>query len=195
MRTLEISTFLYQTAPPEIRLAIFHLLQKVWPDDLSATLEQIPAAHNPKLGAQSFCCWEEGKLVGYAAVLQTEIIKAGNPFFIGGLSCVCTDPDYQKRGIGKKVVQTATHWMRAQKNIDFGVFTCDPSLCAFYDEAGGWALYPDVCLIESHRPDALRSDKLGVAVMMQLFSQKAKASQSILSKGELCLDFPSGEFL
>ena len=73
--------------------------------------------------------------------------------------------------------------------------SCDPPLASFYARAGAWAVVKDVVLIGSRDVGALRSDLLGKAVLMRLFSAKARAAASTLSHAMIDLDLPVGHFL
>ena len=113
---------------------------------------------------------------------------------MAGLSCVATDPNFQARGFGLRTVAAATRWIE-QSPVDFGIFTCDPPLAYFYARAGAWPVVKDVVLIGSRDDGALRSDLLGKAVLMRLFSAKARAAASTLSHTVIDLGLPVGHFL
>lgn len=95
-------------------------------------------------------------------------------FNIAGLSCVTTDSDYRGQGIGLQTVAAATQWIREQSDIDFGIFTCEPSLADFYKRAVAWSVVPDITLICSKDEETLSSKKLGVVVLMRFFQKNPR---------------------
>ncbi len=153
-----------------------------------------PMQHDPALNALSFYASECGVVVSYAAVIRKTIQHGTQTYTLGGLSWVATDPDYRRSGFGTRTVSAATRWMESN-NFDLGLFTCDPPLASFYARAGDWPVVEDVVVIGSRDADALRSDTLGKVVLMRLFSEKARATASMLRGTTIDLDLPIGKFL
>ena len=189
--TSDIYTQKYDDAPEALRREIAEMLRQIWPDVL-ADSERI---HPLELAAHSFFCRIEGKLAAYTAVVQKDIVHAGVPFRLAGLSCVATLPEYRKLGLGACLVRTATDWMVQKKQLDFGIFTCQPELTRFYGNSGGWQVNPNVTLIGNAQQDALNSKTLSVAVLQRIFSDHARKYKALLTLGLINLDFPDGEFL
>jgi len=152
-----------------------------------------PALHDQSLNAQSFIIRDGERVVSYAGVVKKTIVHAGQVFSVSGLSCVATDPDFQRCGLGTRIVAAATRYME-ETDIDFGIFTCAPELAPLYVEAGLWSVVPTVVLIGSRDAGALTSTSLGVVVLMRLFSERAIAASSTLLNGTIDLDLPPGEF-
>lgn len=193
--TTILQSFYYNQAPDTLQREIAVMLHQVWPDACPMPGATIPEAHDKELNARSFYSYIDGKLVSYAGVVHKTIKHDGQTFNIAGLSCVATDPEYQGQGLGLRTVAAATQWIEKQRDIDFGIFTCKPSLASFYNRAGAWPVVPDVVLIGSRDEGALSSESLDVVVLMRLFSEKAKAYESILRHTTINLDFPDGQFL
>jgi len=146
------------------------------------------------LDALSFYLVAHGRVVSYAAVVHKQIRHGDATFWIAGLSCVATDPDYQGRGLGSRIVGAATRCIE-HSTTDIGIFTCDPPLAAFYARAGAWPVAPDVVLIGSRHDGALSSVSLRKVVLMRLFSAKAQAAVGQLRQTTIDLDLPLGQFL
>lgn len=127
--------------------------------------------------------------------MQKTIKHEGQTFNIAGLSCVATDPDYRYQGLGLRTVVAATQWIEKQSDIDFGIFTCSPSLANFYHNSGAWTVVEDMVLIGSRDEGALSSQSIDVVVLVRLFSEKAKAQDSLLRHSTISLDLPVGHFL
>lgn len=193
MCQIKIESLPYNMAPIALRKDIAQLLNTVWPEPCGQG--EIPVTHREELFAQSFYCYFGNLLVGYAAVVYKRIFHCGHDFMIAGLSCVATHPDYRGCGIGQKVVSAATQYMERDDRIDFGIFTCHPDLVSFYQKAGDWDICHDVVLIGSHDPEAISSKSLNVAVLLRLFSAKAKCNEALFYSEPISLDFPKGEFL
>lgn len=185
----------YNQASDALRSEIAVMLQRVWPDSDPLPEGKIPETHLKEFNVHSFYSYIDEKLVSYAGVVRKTIHHKGQPFNIAGLSCVATDPDYHGQGLGLHTVTAATEWIEKQSDIDFGIFTCKPSLAPFYNRAGSWPVIPDVVLIGREDENALSSASLEVAVLMRLFSKKANSHKSILRHTTIILDFPVGQFL
>lgn len=185
----------YNQAPDTLQREIAVMLHRVWPDACPMPGVTIPEAHDKELNARSFYSYIDGKLVSYAGVVHKTIKHDGQTFNIAGLSCVATDPEYRGYGFGLRTVAAATQWIEKQRDIDFGIFTCKPSLASFYNRAGAWPVLPDVVLIGSQDEGALSSESLDVIVLMRLFSEKSRDYESILRHTTINLDFPEGQFL
>jgi len=153
----------------------------------------IPPLHDPRLGARSFFIRLDGRIVSYAAVVTTTIQHGGRAFTASGLSCVATDPDYQRRGLATLIVAAATSHL-AHSGIDIGIFTCAPALVPLYQQAGGWQPAPAVVLIGSADPGALTSESLGVVVLLRLCSAQARAASATLRDATIDLGLPVGQF-
>ncbi|NBF08144.1 GNAT family N-acetyltransferase [Pseudomonas sp. Fl4BN1] len=151
--------------------------------------------HRKELNARSFYCYMDKKLVGYAAIIQTTIKIGDEEFHVAGPTCVATSPNYCGRGIGTELVKQATIWLEKQPQIDFGMFTCKPSLVPFYSRASGWKVAPNVIVVGSLEAGALTSTSLDCAVLMRLFSKKATSLMPLPSNMTINLNFPVGEFM
>lgn len=194
MMTDIVQSNYYNEASDTLRREIAVILHRVWPDVSPIPGETIPTAHEAVLNARSFYSYVDGQLVSYAGVVRKTIKHRDQTFNIAGLSCVATDPDYQGRGLGLRTVAAATRWIE-QSDTDFGIFTCKPSLAYFYERAGAWPVVPDVALIGSRDEGALSSESLQVAVLMRLFSAKARTYESMLRHTTIDLGLPVGHFL
>jgi len=182
----------YNTAAVNLRREIATLQDLAYgPSDPPANDDS--PLHDPSLDAQSFIIRLHGRLVSYAGVVTKTIQYDGQSFTISGLSCVATDPGFQRRGLASLVVAAATSYM-AGNGVDVGVFTCAPELVQLYSAAGAWMVAPDVLLVGSRDTDALTSASLGVVVLMRLFSAKTQAAATALLHGTIDLDLPLGQF-
>jgi ribosomal protein S18 acetylase RimI-like enzyme len=160
-----------------------------WSDESGGVLP----LHDPALDAHSFFIRLDGKVVSYAAVVTKTIRHGDETFRASGLSCVATDPDFQRRGLAARVVAAATRHIETSGG-DLGVFTCVPELAPLYEAAGSWPVAPDVVLVVNREPGALSSVSLGVVVLLRLFSEKARTPSGALLHGTIDLDLPVGGF-
>jgi GNAT superfamily N-acetyltransferase len=190
----EIHAIPYNRAGDPLRRAIAMLQHRVAPTVNPPPGDPIPPEHDPLLDALSFYLAAEGRVVSYAAVVHKQIKHGDETFWIAGLSCVATDPDYQGRGLGSRSVGAATRYIE-HSTIDIGIFTCDPPLAGFYARAGAWPIVPDVILIGSHHDGALSSVSLRKVVLMRLFSARARVAADRLRQTTINLDLPLGQFL
>lgn len=194
-RKMETNIFCtdYNQADEALKWEIAVLLDKIWPDS-ELRKGNLTPTHRPALNARSFCLRGGEKLLGYAAVVQQSIRLGKTIFTVAGLSCVAVDPDWQGQRIGQRIVRSATEWIKNQPQIDFGIFTCHPSLSGFYQQAGGWQVQPQAVLLGSQEPGGLSSVSLGVDVLMLPFSHKATQNWDWIRRSEICLSLPVGDF-
>ena len=193
--TTTVQSIYYNHASDTLKREINALLNQVWPDDSSMPGTTIPETHDKELNARSFYSYIDGKLVSYAGVVHKTIQHDEQTYNIAGLSCVATDPKYQGQGLGLRTVAAATKWIEKQRDIDFGIFTCQPTLASFYNHSGSWPVVQDVVLIGNMNEGALSSESLDVVVLMRLLSEKAKTYESTLRHSTINLEFPDGQFL
>lgn len=190
----EIHAIPYNRACDALRRDIALLQHRVAPIAGPPPADPIPPEHDPMLDALSFYLMADGRVVSYAAVVHKQIEHEDETFWIAGLSCVATDPDYQGRGLGSRAVGAATRYIE-HSTIDIGIFTCDPPLAGFYARAGAWPVAPGVILIGSYHEGALSSISLRKVVLMRLFSAKAQGAAARLRQTTINLDLPLGQFL
>ena len=190
----EIHAIPYNRAHEPLRRDIALLQYRAAPTAGPPPSDPIPPEHDPVLEALSFYLMAENRVVSYAAVVHKQIAHGDDTFWIAGLSCVATDPDYQGRGLGTRTVGAATRYIE-HSTIDIGIFTCDPPLARFYARAGAWPVAPEVILIGSRHAEALNSVSLQKVVLMRLFSAKAQAAANQLRRTTINLDLPVGQFL
>ncbi|KVO62369.1 acetyltransferase [Burkholderia ubonensis] len=184
----------YGWASDALRHAFAELQCRVYPEPESSGAPADVVLHDPSFDCLSFYICIADRVVSYAAAARKTIMHAGATFEIAGLSCVMTDPVWQGRGLGLRTVAAATRCM-ARSNLDIGIFTCDPHLAHFYAQAGKWEVARNVVVIGSRDERALRSDALGKAVLMRLFSARAIAAATTLDHATIDLDLPVGQFL
>jgi predicted N-acetyltransferase YhbS len=190
----EIHAIPYNRACATLRRDIALLQHRVASTAEPPPVDPIPPEHDPLLDALSFYLIADSRVVSYAAVVYKPITHGDETFWIAGLSCVATDPEYQGRGLGSRTVGAATRSI-AQSTTDIGIFTCDPPLARFYTRAGAWPVVPDVILMGSRHDSALSSVSLQKVVLMRLFSEKAQAAAAQLRQTTINLDLPVGQFL
>jgi GNAT superfamily N-acetyltransferase len=184
----------YSRAGEALRREIAWLQHRAAPELSPPPGNSIAPEHDPALDALSFYLRLDERVVSYAAVVHVPIVHASEPYLVAGLSCVATDPAYQRRGLGSRVVAAATRAI-LDSTADIGLFTCDPPLVAFYARAGDWRPAPGIILLGNRLPGALSSTTLGKAVLMRLVSARAQAAAASLETATISLDLPSGQFL
>lgn len=171
------------------------LFHRVWPTTCPSPHQKATYAHHPALKVQSFALYFEGRLISYTGIVQQTVTFKGEAFKIAGLSAVATDPDFQGQGWGSFIIARANEWLEKQETIDFGLFTCAPSLLPFYQQVGHWILAPHLRLIGNDEKKALTSDALDVQVLVSPYSEKAKKEKLPQQQGTINLHLPQGDFL
>lgn len=165
------------------------LLLSVWEDIDTSEI------HSEEMDAVSFCAVENNRYIGYAGVVSWDISVQDETFKMCGLSCVCTHPQYRRKGVGSALVKAATEWVIRSGNSDIGLFTCSYEHTPFYESIGLWKQCPGLVLKESDREGAYRSDHLRVNVFKLLISQKAALHADYFEDTTILLNFPNGKFI
>lgn len=190
---MEVSTAPYQELPQALRREINVMLHLAYQCEGEADLDE--TLHRAELDAQSFCLLDgDGRVAAYAAVLGKSIAQQGQAYALGSLSCVATHPAMRGRGLGARAVKAASDWLRDCGRYDIAAFSCDAGLLPFYRAAAGWEA-ADVVLLANGDENALRSDMLGKAVVLELLSGRAQAAAASFQGAEIDLDLPPGEFI
>lgn len=183
----------YHRAGDALRRSIAWLQHRVYPHVIPPPTDPIPPEHDPALDALSFYLIRDQRVVSYAAVVYAPIVHDDQAYLVAGLSCVATDPDYQRRGLGSRVIDVATRAI-LDGTADLGLFTCDPPLHEFYARAG-WRAAPGITLLGNRQPGALSSATLSKTVMLRLISPRARANAASLETATIDLGLPAGQFL
>ena len=117
---------------------------------------------------------EDKLIISYARIIWMSIIHLGETYKIYGLGDVFTFPASRNKGFGKKVVSSATNYIRADSDADVALLLTEPKLENFYQQSG-WEYIPDLRLLTGEqRKLKLNSD----FAMMMFLSQKAQHNRT-----------------
>ena len=95
------------------------LAQRVWPRDYNADLAQQALRRTLNITA-----WDGDKLVGCVRILS-------DGYFFGTISEILVDPAYQRRGIGRRLMELA--WEHAPTSLFLGA---QPGNEGFFEKMG-----------------------------------------------------------
>jgi len=115
----------------------------------------------------------EGRVVSALDILSKDVHHRGDVYAASGLSTVVTDCAQRGRGFGHHLVQAAYEEI-GRRGADLGLFTCDPLLQPFYEEAG-WRTLNGTVLIGGTPDHSLRSDHEGKITMGHFYSTHARS--------------------
>jgi hypothetical protein len=93
----EIHAIPYNRTCATLRRDIALLQHRVASTAEPPPVDPISPEHDPLLDALSFYLIADSRVVSYAAVVYKPITHGDETFWIAGLSCVATDPEYQGR--------------------------------------------------------------------------------------------------
>lgn len=186
---MDIKEFRYNNASEVNVCLINDLFSDVWGD---VNAKEI---HPKEMDAMSFCAMSGNKCIGYVGVISWDIKVQEEIFKMCGLSCVCTHPQFRKRGVATQLVKRATEWILQCNNFDIGLFTCSYQNTPFYENIGLWEIDPGVILKESSREGAYISNLLHLNVFKLLISQKSKSYADYFENTTILLNFPEGRFI
>jgi GNAT superfamily N-acetyltransferase len=179
-----------QNCPIDIRAQIMDLLQTEWPNTFKNNQEDWPT-ESAELNPISILLMDDGQVISHAVVLRKSIKHCEEYYLAFGLGSVVTKRSYRHKGYGHRIVQSATQYIREQ-NADIGVFTCDPQLQNFYANAG-WQVSMNSPLVGGTIEKPFRSDKLGKITLIQLFSDRVKASRSKIASAPIIIELGEGK--
>ena len=164
--------------PTELRKQVLRLHREVWPD-------ANPHNHDPALRPLSMLLLQEGRVLTALDILSKDVHHRGDVYAASGLSAVVTDPAQRGRGFGRHLVHAALEEI-GRRRADLGLFTCDPPLRRFYEEAG-WGILIGTVLIGGTRDQPLPSDREGKITMGHFYSLRARrhAQEFIRARIEL----------
>ncbi|BEV71114.1 MULTISPECIES: GNAT family N-acetyltransferase [unclassified Paludibacterium] len=189
--SLHWHTLAYADTDPQQRQRIHQLLDLVWPAEPAIPSVEQPA-HDLSLAPRCILGCQDENYIAYAAILSKPVHDQQHRWLASGLSCVCVHPAHRQSGIGQQLLQQAWQSLR-RSSADFCVFTCDPPLKRFYEQAG-WQAMPGLILRGGRQTGALDSLSSGKTVLLRPISDKAHQSMARFASGELDLDLPLGQF-
>ena len=99
--------------------AFLKLVEKVWPGNYNEERagESLKKTHN-------ITAWHKNELIGCVRLLS-------DGYFFSTITEILVDPIYQKRGVGKKLMELA--YQESPSNLSFGV---QPGNEAFFEKLG-----------------------------------------------------------
>lgn len=170
---MEPVTFADETLPADLKRQILAAHRREWPegfDPRQPPRDRIqPARYRPL----HFLLVERDLLVSYVGVVRTTLTHAGETYRTYGLSGVCTEPAFRRRGHGRNLVDAATDHIRGS-DADIGLFSCPPARRGFY-AAAGWTPMDDSPLFGGPKGDPRPSGEL---TMMGFFSDQGKRGKA-----------------
>ena len=157
MTDLRVEVFPEAAVPLALRLQMVALQDQAWPVQQPT---HPPPWHDPALSPVSMLLVSEERVLAALDILHKDIEHAGERWAAAGLSAVVTDVAERRHGYGSRLVIAARERIAAS-GADIGLFTCAPSLQAFYERAG-WEHLPGTVLIGGTPENPFPSDALGI---------------------------------
>ena len=89
----------------------------------------------------------EGKIVASLGIVDRDATAGGLPVRLGGIGGVSTHPEWQRRGLGSALIQSANAFLQDELKVDFGLLVCSEKRSHFY--AGlGWQVVKGPLLVD-----------------------------------------------
>jgi GNAT superfamily N-acetyltransferase len=165
----------------ELAAQIAELERDAWPtgNEASRTL------HDPALAPEFMVLVEGEQVLASLALLHKQVQHVGRQFHGVGLSAVTTRALVRGRGYGHRLIADAREHLAASA-VDFGIFTCDRPLRAFYERAG-WRQLPGTVLVGGTRAAPFRSDRpeFDKVTMGDFFSAGARAVRASFVRADV----------
>jgi aminoglycoside 2'-N-acetyltransferase I len=169
-----IAIFAAADTPAEYRTQIDAMECDAWPSDPA---NSTTGGHDPRLNPTTVVLVADTTVMAALTILSKTLVHAGDEYRAGGLSAVVTLRSARRQGHGARLVETVRGLM-SDHGFDLGLFTCDRSLCSFYERAG-WEVLPDTVVVGG-TPDApFPSDQPGFdkVAFGGFFSDRARADR------------------
>lgn len=180
-RSLVTRTVAQEDLPPALAAQVIELEQQAWPAGDAETR----LLHDPALTPEFVILMDDEQVVASLALLHKDVRHAGQQFHAVGLSAVTTRALVRGRGYGHRLVADAREHLAASA-VDFGIFTCDRPLRAFYERAG-WRQLPGTVLVGGTRAAPFRSDRpeFDKVTMGDFFSAGARAVRASFVRADV----------
>jgi GNAT superfamily N-acetyltransferase len=156
-----VETFPEAETPGVLRTQVREMQDQAWPSTEPGSPLDLGPVHDPALRPLSMLLVEEGSVLSALDVLFKQIVHAGQELSAAGLSTVVTPRAHRGRGYGRTLVTWAREALPAL-DVDLGLFTCDRSLGAFYEECG-WEILHGTVLVGGTPDQPFPSDQPGFA--------------------------------
>ncbi|GGE61386.1 GNAT family N-acetyltransferase [Priestia taiwanensis] len=182
---MKLLHFLQTDCPAHMKEQLISLIRQEWPQAFDED-KPITWPDNPETHPTSFVLMDGDLVVSHVAVPYKYIEHEGETYNPFGLSEVMTHPSYRKQGLGLRLIKEAYLHIE-NNNPDISIYTCHPSLVPFYTK-GGWKHHQHTMLVGGTRSKPFRSDSLGLATMIHLFSSKAKETRLSFEEADIYLD-------
>ena len=169
---VQVSSFPEGNTPPKVRAQVLAIQEQAWPSNEPSDASHL--THDPALRPVTVILEEDGHVVSALDLLHKQLVHAGQPFSVVGLSTVVTDQQSRGSGFGHHLVAAARQIV-AVSGADLGLFTCDRELQGFYEHAG-WRHLPDAVLVGGTEHDPFPSDQPGFdkVTMADFFTDHAR---------------------
>jgi len=155
--------------PDGLRCQILSIMRCIWPEDFVGEKRLRNWITEKEYEPLHLSLVEQGILISHAEVVRHIVEHLGKTYKICGLTEVFTCPTFRGEGHGKRIVDTATKYVR-DSDADIGMFHCDEQVVGFYENAG-WTAMRNVMTLVGDR----KNPKVSKEVMMAMFlSDKGK---------------------
>jgi aminoglycoside 2'-N-acetyltransferase I len=117
---------------PEERVQIRTLLEHVFDGDFA------PADWDHCLGGIHVLAWQGAELIGHTAIVQRSLLLDGRPIRVGYVEGMGVRPDWQRRGIGGKLMEVAERIVVSSH--EYGALSTSDEGRSLYEKRG-WRLF------------------------------------------------------
>ncbi len=104
-----------------------------WGDDIFGGVEQNLSWRPMEL---RFILEIDGKAVSHVGLIKDEILVGNKAILIAGVGDIVTIPAMQGKGVARKLMNYAHHFMLNEWQVDFGVLFCFERLVPYYKSLG-----------------------------------------------------------
>ena len=172
--------------PPHLDAQVRSLLDSEWPDPEERDTAQ--PLTDAKLHPTYFILADEDQVLSYARTIWAMVPHLGQTFKLYGLGDVVTDPEFRRRGYGRRIVEEATIHIKSDRKSDAALLLTQPALKDFYRQIG-WEYVPGLRVLTGEYGEC------GIEVtvpLMMFLSPRAYALREVFTEDALVL--PGGEW-
>ena len=131
----KITSYRPENLPESFRTQVIDFMRCIWPHGFKNENQFRNWIHPESDHPLHFVMFHEETLIGHASVLWKKLVVGNEELKVYGLSGVMIYPNFQRMGLGLKLIQTATTHILMQDG-DLALLGCAPEIAELYAQAG-----------------------------------------------------------
>lgn len=80
--------------------------------------------------------WAGGQLASHVGISRRVVTVGGRDVVVGAVGGVWTAPEFRGQGLARQAMQTATHFLSEELQVEAGLLICREPVAPFYERVG-----------------------------------------------------------